>query len=315
VKAFFATAYGGPEVMRFGEVPDPAAGPGQVLVEVRAASVNPVDVKVRQGAARLLSGRSFPKVLGTDFSGTIAASGDGAAGLAAGAAVIGTTRILFGAAGAHAERVVVPATRVFAMPAGMSFEAAAALPVAALTALSGLRAGGDLQGKAVLVNGATGGVGHLAVQIAKARGARVTAVCSARNHDRALALGADDALDYLREDFTRGRRRWDVILDAHGHLPLSAALRVLAERGVLATTLPGPGTFVRAAWQRIAGGPRIALANLRDRPQDYEELTRLLALGQVSPVVARVLPLERAAEAFGALEAGGTVGKVVIRVS
>jgi len=315
LKAFFATAYGGPTVMRFGELPEPALGPGQVVVAVRAASVNPVDVKVREGQARLLSGRTFPKVLGTDFSGTIAASGAGASGPAVGAAVIGTTRILFGAPGSHAERVAVPARRVFAMPPGMSFEAAAALPVAALTALSGLRGCGDLQGKSLLVTGATGGVGHFAVQIARSRGARVTAVCSARNHARALALGADDALDYRHEDFTRGKRRWDAILDAHGHLNYPDAARALAGGGVLATTLPGPRIVLRALWRRIAGGPRIAFANLRDRPEDYAELTRVLALGQASAVVARVCPLERAAEAFAALEAGGTVGKVVVRIA
>jgi NADPH:quinone reductase-like Zn-dependent oxidoreductase len=315
MRAFFATGYGGPSVMRFGEVPEPAVGPGQVVVAVRAASVNPVDVKVREGQARPLSGRRFPKVLGTDFSGTVAASGAGASGPAIGAEVIGTTRVVFGAPGSHAERVAVPAGRVFAMPPGLSFEAAAALPVAALTALSGLRAFGSLEGKALLVNGATGGVGHFAVQVAKARGARVTAVCSARNHDRALALGADDAIDYRHEDFTRGKRRWDFVLDAHGHLPCRDAARVLADRGILATTLPGPRVLVRVLWGRIAGGPRIAFANLRDRPEDYAELARALALGQLSPVVARVFRLERAAEAFAALEAGGTVGKVVIQVA
>jgi NADPH:quinone reductase-like Zn-dependent oxidoreductase len=314
MKAFLATAYGGPEVLRLGEVPEPAVGPGQVVVAVRAASVNPVDVKVRDGQARPLSGRAFPKVLGSDFSGTIAASGAGASGPPVGTAVIGTTRVMFGAPGSHAERVAVPARRVYAMPPGMSFEAAAALPVAALTALSALRGCGDLEGKALLVNGATGGVGHLAVQIARSRGARVTAVCSARNQERALALGADDALDYRQADFTLGKRRWDAILDGHGHLPFPAAARVLRDRGVFATTLPGPRILLRALWQRLAGGPRIVLANLRDRPEDYAELTRILALGEVRPVVAHVFPLEQAAQAYAALEAGGTVGKVVIRV-
>ena len=311
MKAFFATRYGGPGVMRLGELPDPSPGAGEVLVAVKAASVNPVDWKVRNSGNRLVSGRP-PKVLGTDLSGLVAALGAGVSGIAVGSAVYGTTRMMFGAQGSHAEQVAVPAKRVVPLPAGLSFEEAAALPVAALTALNGLRQCGELQGKAVVVVGATGGVGHFAVQIARARGARVTAVSSARNADRARALGAEDVVDYGREDFTRGNRRWDVVFDAHGGLAFPAA--VLSERGVFATTLPRVATVLGLLWHRLAGGRQIALANLRDRPEDYAELSRLLASGAVRPVVGRVFPLEQAAEAFAALEAGGIVGKVVIRV-
>jgi len=311
MKAFFATRYGGPGVMRLGELPDPSPGAGEVLVAVKAASVNPVDWKVRNSGNRLVSGRP-PKVLGTDFSGLVAALGAGVSGIAVGSAVYGTTRMMFGAQGSHAEQVAVPAKRIVPVPAGLSFEEAAALPVAALTALNGLRQCGELQGKAVVVVGATGGVGHLAVQIARARGARVTAVSSARNADRARALGAEDVVDYGREDFTRGNRRWDVVFDAHGGLAFPGA--VLSERGVFATTVPRVATVLGLLWHRLAGGRQIALANLRDRPEDYAELSRLLASGAVRPVVGRVFPLEQAAEAFAALEAGGIVGKVVIRV-
>ncbi len=312
MKAFFATAYGGPEVMKVGELPDPAPRRGELLVAVEAASVNPVDWKIRVHGNRLLTGKP-PKVLGTDFSGTVAARGAAAAAFPVGAKVYGTTRMMLGAQGSQAEQVCVPVKRVAAMPAGLSFEEAAALPVAALTALNGLRRCGDVRGKSVLVVGATGGVGHLAVQIAKARGARVTAMSSARNADRARALGADDVIDYAREDFTRLGRRWDVVLDAHGHLGFGAAARVLSARGCFATTLPGPVVLVQQAWRRIAGGKRIAFASLRDRPEDYAELARLLASGAVKPLVALVFPLDRAAEAYAALEGGGVAGKVVIR--
>lgn len=313
MKAFFATAYGGPEVMKLGELPDPVPRAGEVLVAVRAASVNPVDWKVRRGEMKALSGRP-PKILGTDLAGTVAALGAGVTGVAAGAAVYGTTRMMLRAQGSHAERVAVPAKRVAPMPAGLSFEEAAALPVAALTALNGLRRCGDLKGKAVVVVGATGGVGHFAVQIARAGGARVTAVCSGRNAERARALGAEEVVDYRKEDFTRGSRRWDVVFDAHGGIGFQAAARVLAERGVYATTLAGPAAVLRHLWQRLAGGKQLALANLRDRPEDYAELAQLVASGAVRPVVARVFPLEQAAEAFEALEGGGMVGKVVIRI-
>jgi len=314
MRAFFAAAYGGPEVMRLGERPDPEPRAGQVLVAVRAASVNPVDAKVRSGAMRVLSGRP-PKILGTDFAGTVAAVGPGFTGLEVGRAVVGTTRMMLGAQGSHAERVVVPAKQLAPMPPGLSFEEAASLPVAALTALNGLRRCGDLAGKAVLVRGATGGVGHFAVQIARARGARVTAACSGRNTERARALGADEVLDYQQEDFLLGGQRWDAIFDAHGGAGFRAAARALSDRGVYATTLPGPREVLRHLWQRLAGGKQLALANLRDRPEDHAELARLLASGAVKPVVAQIFPLERAGQAFAALEKGGTVGKVVIRVA
>ncbi len=314
MRAFFAAAYGGPEVMQLGEQPDPAPRAGQVVVAVRAASVNPVDWKVRGGFMKALSGRP-PKILGTDFAGTVAALGTGVTGLAIGTAVFGTTRMMLGAQGSHAEQVAVPAKRLAPVPPGLSFEEAAALPVAALTALTGLNRSGDLAGKAVLVLGATGGVGHFAVQIARARGARVTAVCSGRNAERARALGAEEVLDYQREDFRQGGRRWDAIFDAHGAAGFRAAAGALAGRGVYATTLAGPREVLRHWWQRLAGGKQLALANLRDRPEDYAELARLLSSGAVKPIVAEVFPLAQAAQAFAAVEKGGTVGKVVIRVA
>lgn len=313
MRAFFATAYGGPEVMRAGELPDPVPRAGEVLVDVAAASVNPVDWKIRAHGSRFVTGWP-PKVLGTDFSGTVAALGAGASSVAVGARVYGTTRTMLGAQGSHAEKVCVPARRVAPMPPGLSFEEAAALPVAALTALNGLRRCGELVGKTVAMVGATGGVGHVAVQIARERGARVTAISSARNADRARALGAEDVVDYAREDFTRGARRWNVVFDAWAHVGFPAAARALTERGTYATTLPGPAVLLWQQWQRLAGGKRIVLASLRDEAEDWAELGRLVASGAVKPWVAQVFPLERAADAFAALEAGGVAGKVVIRV-
>jgi len=164
----------------------------------------------------------------------------------------------------------------------------------------------------VLVNGATGGVGHFAVQLARARGAEVTAVCSARNAERARALGASAVLDYRQQDFTRGAARYDVIFDAHAHLAFEDARRVLRPRGRLVSTLPGPRFIARALWQRVAGGPQLVMGNLRAKPEDYAELERLLASGAVRPIVEHTYPLAEAAQAYATLEGGGVVGKVVI---
>jgi NADPH:quinone reductase-like Zn-dependent oxidoreductase len=197
----------------------------------------------------------------------------------------------------------------------MSFEHAAALPIAGLTALNGLRQCGDLHGKTVLINGGTGGVGHFAVQIAKARGATVTAVCSQRNAGQARTLGADVVIDYRSQDFTSGSVRYDIVFDTFGHLKYPAVARVLKDRGILVTTLPVPALIARSVWQKVIGGKQIMMGNLRDRPDDYAELERLLAEGSVKPVIDKVVPLAGAAQAYAALEAGGTVGKVVILVA
>jgi NADPH:quinone reductase-like Zn-dependent oxidoreductase len=248
---------------------------------------------LRNGAVHSQPDGRFPKIFGADFSGTVEA---------------------VGGQGAHAERVAVSAERVHRMPPGLSYEEAAALPVAALTALDGLRQCGDVRGKTVLVNGATGGVGHLAVQIACARGAMVMAVCSAAHADRARELGAVKVIDFEVEDFTRSGRTYDVVFDAQGALRADSVARVLAQGGQHVTTLPVRQGIVRSFWRRFSRGPSVLAATPRDRDEDYAVLARLIAVARIRPAVAEVFPLERAGEAFAAQESGHAVGKVVIRV-
>jgi NADPH:quinone reductase-like Zn-dependent oxidoreductase len=315
MKAFLANAYGGPEVMSLGDIPEPVPHQGEVLVAVKASSVNPVDWKVRSGALRFMSGRRFPKVYGCDLAGVVRALGPGVTGFAIGESVYGYTPVMFGKQGAHAEQVTVAVGHLRRMPNTVSFEQAAALPVAGLTALNGLRQCGDLNGKSVIVNGATGGVGHFALQIAKARGAVVTAVCSARNKERATSLGADRVVDYRVQDFTREGKRYDVVFDAYAKLGFAAASRALTPRGFFATTLPSPRLFISALLQKMFKGKQIVFANLRDKPEDYDALEQLIATGRIVPVIDKVFSLEQAAQAFAAQEAGGMVGKLVIRIA
>jgi NADPH:quinone reductase-like Zn-dependent oxidoreductase len=209
MKAFYLTGFGGPEVMHYGDLPDPAPGTGEVLVEVKAASINPLDWKLRSGMMRLLSGRGLPKALGADFAGVVRALGPGVSRLALGASVYGSVGVMFGAPGAHAERVAAKLSHLHPLPEGWSFEQGAALPVAGLTALAGLRKCGELTGKTVLVNGATGGVGHLALQIAKARGARVVGVCSADGHSgKALLASARQSASLVHSCVTTRAESW-----------------------------------------------------------------------------------------------------------
>lgn len=314
MKAFYCQSYGGADVMRHGELPAPTAGRGQVLVRVRAASINPLDWKIRQGDFRLLTGRRFPKVLGADVAGVVEALGPGASGLVVGQRVYGVVPIFLGRQGAHAELVTLAAKRLRPLPEGWSFEQAAALPVAALTALNGLRRCGALKDRAVLVNGATGGVGHLAVQLAKARGARVTGVCSARNAERARALGCEQVVDYRQQSLAELGRAFDVIFDAYGLLGFTRAATALTASGHYATTLPTPGVMLHALWRRVLGGQQIVGANMRARGEDYDELQQLVTSGALRPIVEQVFPLAEAAQAFALAERGGAVGKIVLRL-
>jgi NADPH:quinone reductase-like Zn-dependent oxidoreductase len=314
MKAFYATAWGGPEVMRYGDLPDPVPRRGEVRVAVHATSVNPVDWKIRSGMARIIPGQRLPRPFGTDFAGVVEAVGEGVGSLAVGDRVYGGVVTMFGHAGGHAELVAAPAGRLRRMPAGLSFEEAASLPVAALTALNGMRLAGNRTGGRVLVNGATGGVGHFAVQIARARGATVTAVCSARNAERARALGAQQVLDYRAQDFTAGPDRYDFVFDAHASVGYARASKVLAPGGAYASTIPTPGLMLRGLASSLLPLGRGFVANMRGEPEDYAELERLLASGQVKPIVEHVLPLSEAAKGFALAEAGGVVGKVVLKV-
>lgn len=322
MRAVLYDRYGPPGVLALREVAEPGAGPGQLVVRVHASSVNAMDWYALTGTPyvfRLATGLSRPKptIAGTDFAGTVAAVGDGVHDLRPGDAVFGT------AAGAFAESVCASADRVAALPAGVPFEDAAAVPVAGLTALQGLRDHGRLRpGEHVLVHGASGGVGSLAVAIAKALGARVTAVCAAARADAIRALGADEVLDTAGLDFARLGPRFDVFLDIAGTRPLGACRRALR---------PG-ARFV------IAGGPRrnrwlgplphfgaAMLAGALARPRatpfvshanraDLGTLGAMLASGAVRPAIDARYPLERAAEAFDRFDAGGLVGKVVVTV-
>jgi NADPH:quinone reductase-like Zn-dependent oxidoreductase len=314
MKAYIARSYGGREVMMLGELPDPVPCRGEVVVAVETSSVNPLDWKVRDGAMKLLTGFRFPKVYGCDVAGIVHALGPEVTGFSVSDLVYGFAPIMLGKPGAHAEKVAVAAKHLRRLPTGINFEQAAALPVTALTALNGLRKCGDLTGKTVVVNGATGGVGHFALQIAKARGAKVTAVCSGRNADRAKSLGAEAVIDYKVEDFTRKPEHYHVVFDAFGQVGFNAASRVLLPRGIYVTTLPNAALVGRSLWQKVRGEKAIAFANMRDKQEDYAELESYIAKGSVAPVIDKVFSLDQAAEAFALQEAGGCVGKIIIRI-
>lgn len=322
MKAIVYEEYGPADVLELREVARPAAGDADVLVRVRAASLNPLDWHFMRGTPylmRLATGLRRPRRtgLGVDLAGRVEAVGRAVTRFRAGDLVFGAGK------GALAEYACAPEKSLALKPDNVTFEQAAAVPVAALTALQALRDKGRIgPGHEVLINGAAGGVGTFAVQFGVLFGASVTGVCSASNVDLVRSLGADRVIDYAVEDFTSGGRRYDLLLDLIGNHSLAERRRVLAPRGTL--VLVGGSTGGRRLGpltdllQAVIVSPfvsqRIRPFLTRSNQQDLAFIQGLLASGKATPVIDRTYPLSSAAEAISYLEAGHARGKVVVTV-
>jgi NADPH:quinone reductase-like Zn-dependent oxidoreductase len=306
--------YGGGEVLRVREVPDPTLRDGQVLVRVRAASVNPKDLLARAGKFRLFSGLTFPKRTGYDWSGEALQVGAGVRGVQVGDALYGMLQP-WTRGGACAELLAVDPGQCARRPAGLSFEEAAALPLAGLTALQALRDLGAVgPGSRVLIHGASGGVGAFAVQIARALGAaRVVAVCGPDNQQLCADLGAHRVLDHRKEDPVRCGEVFDVFFDVFGNRSLGETRAALAERGVYVSTIPRPRVLADVASSAFSSR-RARLIVVRSRRADLEALGALVTAGQVRVILDSIFPLEAIAEAQGRVATKHARGKVVVRV-
>ena len=319
--------YGPAEVLKLREVEMPVVGGEDVLVRVRAASVNPLDWHFMRGApylVRLVAGLSRPRAgasrLGADMAGSVEAVGKNVTEFRPGDEVFGG----LDDRGTLAEYISIRQdAAVLTKPAGLTFEQAASVPVAAVTALQALRDKGRIRpGHQVLVNGASGGVGTFAVQIAKAFGAQVTGVCSTPNVEMVASIGADRVIDYTREDFTRAGRRYDLLIDIAGNRTLAETRRVLAPKGVL-VGVGGPnrgrwigplGRSARMALVSPAVTQRMVFFLARQNKADLAVLRELLDAGKIIPVIDRAYPLAEVAAAIRYLEEGHARGKVAITV-
>ncbi len=323
MRAIVRTRYGSPDVVELRDIEVPVLTDDGVLVRVRAASVNRADWYAMTGTpfvGRTAMGLLRPKErrLGTDFAGTVEAVGKDVSQFRPGDEVFG------GKDGAFAEYVCVRASRaVVPKPANVTFEEAAAVPVAALTALQGLRDKGQIQpGQQVLINGASGGVGTFAVQIAKAFGAEVTGVCSTRNVDLVRSIGADHVIDYSQEDFTRTDRRYDLLLDVAGSRPWSACRRVLNPQATLVIVgapkgnrLVGPlGHIVKVQLAAFRSSQKVVFFIAKFNKADMAVLAELLAARTVVPVIDQRYELAETADAFRYLGDGHARGKIVLGV-
>ena len=326
MKAYVLRAYGPPANLELTDVGTPGPAEGEVLVRVRATSVNPYDWHYMRGepiVARLMSGTvglRSPKVriLGCDMAGEVEAVGKGVTRFSPGDAVFALLEH-----GGFAEYVAVPENLLVSKPQSLSYEQAAALPMAAMTALLAIRDAGKVaSGQAVLVNGATGGVGSFAVQIARAAGATVTAVCGPQNADLAKSLGAGDVIDHQSQDFTKAGRRYDVVVDIAGRYPSRSLRRALLQNGTL-VLVGGPG----GRWLQpvphmlgaLASAPvvrqRVVMADTvrcQDKAAKLAEILELIAAGDVTPVIEQTFGFEELPTAVERQELGHTRGKIVV---
>jgi NADPH:quinone reductase-like Zn-dependent oxidoreductase len=314
MKAVFYNSYGGPELLQVGSLPEPSPGPDQLVIQVKSVSINPVDIKILHGNLKMLTGSKFPQIPCSDLAGIVKETGSNIKEFAACDKVYGFVPTILRKPGSLAEFVVAIPSQVRKLPEGMAFEEAATLPVASLTALNGLRKGGNLQGKSVLVNGATGGVGHFAVQIAHAAGARVTAICSTPNIDLARKFGADQIIDYTKTDLSVWKTRYDVILDAFGHMKQADARRMLNKNGIYTSTMYGPAAVLISLYNRFIHGKTLTSGNMRSKTEDFEKIESLFKEGKLNPYVEKTFQIDQAQEAFRFFEKSKHRGKVVIRI-
>ena len=318
MKAIVYTRYGSPDVLEFNDVPMPVPTDNEVLVKVRAASVNPLDWHLMRGEPqflRLIFGLRKPKDtrLGVDAAGLVEAVGKNVTQFKPGDEVFGACH------GAFAEFARATEDQLVPKPVNVSFEQAAAAPIAAITALQGLRDKGHIKpGQNVLVDGASGGVGTFAVQIAKSFGTEVTAVCSTRNVEKARCIGADRVIDYTREDFTRNGQHYDLILGANAYHSIFDYRRALTQKGICVKA----GGRISIAAMLLAPLVALVLSLFSSKrtcgfvaklnKSDLEILKDLLEAGKIVPVIDRRYPLSDAVQAVRYLEEGHAQGKVVL---
>jgi NADPH:quinone reductase-like Zn-dependent oxidoreductase len=322
MKAIVYRNYGSPDVLTSEEIEKPTAGDDEVLIKVRAASVNPLDWHLMRGTpyiGRIAMGLRKPKTtrLGVDVAGQVEAVGRNVTRFKAGDEVFGACR------GAFAEYACTSESALAAKPDNVTFEQAASVPVAAFTALQGLRDKGEIRaGQKVLINGAAGGVGTFAVQIAKSFGADVTGICSTRNVDMVRSIGADRVIDYTQEDFTGSGQRYDLIFDCMGNHSLFACRRVLNPKGmyIMAGGAGGPWAgplprFIKALLLSWFVSQKLFMFLAKRSQEDLTTMHDLMEAGKVTPVIDKCYRLSEVPEAIRYLEEGHARGKVIITMA
>jgi NADPH:quinone reductase-like Zn-dependent oxidoreductase len=313
MKAIVIREYGSADVLRYEDVEQPKIQPDQLFVKVYASTVNPIDWKIREGMLKFITGNKFPIILGLDLSGEVLEVGGQVTRFKAGDAIYGSVGV---PGGAYAEFAAVPEKSAALKPNNMTYEESASLPVAALTALQALRNLGNIQsGQSVLINGAAGGVGTFAVQLAKVFGAEVTGVCSTKNLELVKSLGADRTIDYTQRDFTKHIEQYDIIFDAVAKRSLANCKPVLKANGIYITTLPTPEIVVQSVLTAIFSGKKAKFILEKPNSKDLDYLRELIEAGKIRVVIDRTYPLQELKAAHAYSETERTVGKIAIAIS
>lgn len=314
MKAVVINRYGSPEVLQYEEVAEPKIKPDQLLVKVHASSVNPIDWKIRKGMLKILTGKRFPLILGMDVAGEVVAVGEKVTRFQPADQIYANIASLPG--GAYAEYAAVSEKNAALKPANMTNEQAATVPLAGLTALQALRDQGKIKpGAKVLINGAAGGVGSLAVQIAKALGAEVTAVCSTKNLELVQSLGADHTLDYTQRDFTQEPGQYDIIFDAVSKQSFSGCKNILTANGIYIATLPTLDSLLQGVLTTFIPGKKAKLILTRTNSKDLDYIKNLIEAGKIRSVIDRTYPLAELAAAHAYSETEHAAGKIAIAVA
>ena len=320
MKAVVYENFGSPDVLEYKEVEKPTVNEDDILVKIHASSMNAVDWHIRiptPSFARLMGGRAktlfmkprFP-ILGADFAGKIEAVGKNIEQFKIGDEVFGAVK-----AGCHAEYICVSEKDATLKPVNMTFEQAAAVPTCGYMALQGLRDHGNIKsGQRVLINGASGGVGTFAVQIAKSFGTEVTGVCSTRNLEQAKNIGADNVIDYTKEDFTKNGESYDLIFDVVAQTSFSKCKGSLKPEGVYVSTVFGLRPILQKFWTSMTSSKKMKPYLGKPNTEDIIFLRDLIETGKVTPVIDKVYPLNEVAQAHRYMEKGHATGKVIIKM-
>jgi NADPH:quinone reductase-like Zn-dependent oxidoreductase len=312
MKAMIIKAYGPADVLQEAAMPMPTVGPQQLLIEVMAAGVNPIDWKIRKGNFRYITGRRFPRILGTDVAGIVRETGKNVTDFKAGDAVMAMVNAVTGQGG-YAEFAVTREKYTCRKPENLSFVEAAAVPGSAITALQVLRSRVGIQeGCNLLLNGASGGVGTYGVQIGKILGAVITGVCSGRNLDLVASLGAQRVIDYTAEDFTRQNQHYDVIFDTVGNLDFAGCKPVLSPGGTFITIVPDGKKILLHLLTALLPGKKCRFVSAIPKRDDLLWLLEKIEEEKIRVVLDRTYPLEQAQEAHEYMEKGHAQGKVVL---
>jgi NADPH:quinone reductase-like Zn-dependent oxidoreductase len=313
MKAAVFYQYGATDVLTIADVSKPVPQAHEILVQVKAAAINPKDTFIRKGRFKSFTGNTFPKFTGFDFSGTVAALGADVSGWQVGDAVYGMIDGWHGAT--CAEYVAVPAHYLAKKPENCTFEEAVAMPLVALTALQALRDEGRIQsGQHVCINGASGGVGSMALQIAKIYGAHITTITGADNLDFCCELGADVALNYHQTNITRQNEKYDIFFDVFGNQSFRQVAPILSPNGIYVSTVLKAHVFISQFLTHYLSRKKARLVVVKPNTVDLNTLSQWLDSGQMQPIIQQVYTLEQIQDAHRQQESKHTRGKIVVRI-